>query len=39
MAEKFENFTILSKFTSRNAKILFMYYLSRKKIPIAIFNQ
>ena len=29
-----QNFTILSKFTSRNAEILFVHYLFRKIVPL-----
>ena len=34
MAKNLQNFTILSKFTSKNAKIQFMYCLFRKSIPL-----
>ena len=32
--KKLQNFTILSKFTSKNAEILFMHYLFGKSIPL-----
>ena len=36
MAKKFYkiSFTILSKFTSKNAEILFVHYLIRKSVPL-----
>ena len=35
MAQKnLQNFTILSKFTSKNAEILFVQYLFRKSVPL-----
>ena len=36
MAKKkiFKHFTILSKFTSTNAEILFVHYLFRKSVPL-----
>ena len=32
--KKLQNFTVLSKFTSKNAEILFVHYLFRKKVPL-----
>ena len=32
--KKLQNFTILSKFTSKNAEILFVHYLFRKSVPL-----
>ena len=34
MAQNLHNFTILSKFTSKNAEILFVHYLFRKSVPL-----
>ena len=31
-----QNFTIFSKFTSKNAEILFVHYLFRKSVPLLI---
>ena len=32
--KKIQNFTILSKFTSKNAEIPFVHYLLRKSVPL-----
>ena len=32
--KKLQNFTILSKFTLKNAEILFMHYLFGKSVPL-----
>ena len=36
MAQNLQNFTILSKFTSKNAEILLVHYLFRNSV--ALFN-